>query len=959
MKIIFSPEFGGHVYLGLNEEHSNMMDTMVCDTMGLVRVLEQQLGIYAEDHPIHYRTVKYFKAMSEYLKNHPENVLASSYKLSSLGTAEQALRWRDSLVLDKWKAEQSSSNSSRLTALAETEQYFNCPGLPDRLNDVLDCISKVSESFFKDIILEIPCTLSLLHPTLIELVSMIEKHGATISTRKWDDEDSICNQFMGDYISIKGKTIYVDDLGGQILKAGKQQPVEVVGGKNLLHISHLLQSKSDAKIKLNKDDRSFLIYKFPDEKAANEYLALKGEELNADVWINGVNKSMDNWLRMMGKPTMGSSMSEATPQLLQLFVLGLDIMKEPLNIQSLISWLYAPMQPLGTFFGGILAETIIAEGGYRNEKCKKVVADYVEGKYTYHDKEEEALLSEKEILKRNEREKKERQSLVDIYLPTYEVSRSKDIDVQKLRTYLNSLASWAHGRAHFLREKPNNEGWCSQLESLAEMCDTFIMLIESSEHGEHIDNRQIDSWVSTLYKGESFMQYAPQKGSRELIDSPSKMATHSKRTVWMNFMGGETSQLDCAFLYPTERAKVKDTITLWDKQAELTYHQTMQMMPFLMTDEQLILVVTEYTGGELSPKHPIMVRLESQIANLCDFIVKPNLISEETKEVGRVNNNNTQSLVTFDHADLLKWPEHLSPTSISTLVEYPFDYMMERMLNIVSTGPSSIKDVKTTKGTVAHAVIENLFAPRDGKACSKADEIEQRIADEFDEQVRKQIESCGAILYLPENRLDAELLKEQLRRCLDILLGIIRDNHLTVTGCEHQVKNDMGLLHNEKGWDMIGFIDMTLEDESHHPVAFDFKWTSSKSYYRDLLTANRSTQLELYRTMLGAEKKDMVERTAYFLMPEGHLYSKESFAGLHCTQLQPVNHDNIVEQLRQSFLYRKKQLDSGLVEVGSGFPLSMLDYYNDTESMNLFPLKDDGAGSQQPNIFSNYNLFKE
>lgn len=959
MKILFSPEFGGHVYLGLNEEHSNMMDTMVCDTMGLVRVLEQQLGIYVEDHPTHYRTVKYFRAMSEYIKSHPDNVLASSYKLSSLGTAEQALRWRDNLVLDKWQPESSSPDNSRLAALSGTERFFNYPGLPDRLYDVLTSIGKVSESFFKDIELEIPCDLHLLHPTIVELVSVLEKHGVTISTRKWDNADSICNRFMGDGISVNGKTIYADDLGGQIMKAGKQQPVEVVGGKNLLHISHLLQSQSDAKIKLNKEDHSFLIYQFPDEKAANEYLALKGEDLNADVWINGANKSMDNWLRMMGKPTMGSSMSEATPQLLQLFVLGLDIMKEPLNIQSLISWLYAPMQPLGTFFGGILAETIITEGGYRNDKCQKVIAEYIAGKYTYHDKEEDALLSEAEIIKRNEKEKKERQTLVEIYLPTLEVSRSKDIDLQRLRTYLNSLASWAHGHAHFLREKPNNEGWCSQLGCLAEMCDTFVMLIESSDHAEHIDNRQIDSWVSTLYKGESFMQYAPQKGSRELIDNPAKMATHSKRTVWMNFMGGETSQLDCSFLYPTEKAKVKDKITLWNEQAELAYHQTMQMMPFLMTDEQLILVVTEYAGGELAPKHPIMVRMESQIANLSDFTVKPTLISEKTEEVSRVNNNNIQSLVPFDHADLLKWPDHLSPTSISTLVEYPFDYMMERMLNIVSTGPSSIKDIKTTKGTVAHAVIENLFAPRDGKTYSKAEEIERRIANEFDEQVRKQIEACGAILYLPENRLDAELLKEQLRKCLDVLLGIIRDNHLTVTGCEHLVNNDMGLLTNEKGWDMIGFIDMTLEDENHHPVVFDFKWTSSKSYYRDLLIANRSTQLELYRMMLGAEKKDAVERTAYFLMPEGHLYSKEKFAGLHCTQLQPENKDNIVEQLRQSFLYRKRQLDSGHVEVGSGFPLTLLDYYNDTEAMNLFPLQNDGAGQQKPNIFSNYNLFKE
>ena len=276
----------------------------------------------------------------------------------------------------------------------------------------------------------------------------------------------------------------------------------------------------------------------------------------------------------------------------------------------------------------------------------------------------------------------------------------------------------------------------------------------------------------------------------------------------------------------------------------------------------------------------------------------------------------------------------------------------------MSTGPSSIADLKTTKGTVAHAVIESLFAPRDGQHSSKPDEIAKRISEEFDEQVRRQTQACGAILDLPENKLDAELLKEQLRKCLDVLLQIIRENRLVVTGCEHQVNEDMGLLKNDKGWDMVGFIDMTLEDENHHPVVFDFKWTSSRSYYQDLLTENRSTQLEMYRAMLGAEKRDAVERTAYFLMPEAHLYSKERFEGVHCTQLDAENAHNIVEQLRQSFLYRKAQFEAGTVEVAEQFPLGEIDYYKDTEARNLFPLKADETGTEKANMFSNYTLFK-
>lgn len=917
MKVLFSPEFSGHVYIGLSEQQPELMDTMVCDTMGLVAMLELRMGIHVEEQSSNNRTVLYYRALSEYMKKHPDNILAESFKLSGLGTAEQALRWRDSLMMDKWKPE-TGSGSGRLDVLAGTEEYFDCKGLADRIAIILYYLyNKVENNVFQDLEIELPCEKELLHPAIGELLSALENLGAAV------------------YYNAPKST----------------------SESNLAKVASLIQSDTEGKIELTKGDSSFFIYRFTDENAANEYLALKGEELNADVWVNNNNKAMDNWLRMMGKPTMGSSMAESTPQLVQLFVLGLEMMKEPLNIQSVISWLYAPMQPLGTFFGGILAESIIDEGGYRNDKCQKVVNDYIMGKYTYHDQEAEQQLSDKEKAKRDEREKKEREQLVKVYLPSFNVQEK--VETIKIKSYLNSLSGWAISRAHLLRDKPNNEGWISQLQSLGQMCDTFILLLDSSNMGEMADWKQVDNWVSTLYKGETFMQYAPQKGSRELIDSPAKMAARSKRTIWMNFSGDNGRQLDCGFLYPSERKKVKDSLTMWDERKETDYHQKMEMMPLLKTDEQLILVVTDYVGGELAQKHPFMVRLESLIdkENLKEFIITPNLLEEETEDVSLVRNENTQSQIEFEHADLLKWPKHLSPTSLSTFVEYPLDFVMERMLNIVSTGPGSISDLKTTKGTVAHAVIEGLFAPRNSKERSTADEIEQRVKEEFDEQVRKSIEACGAILYLPENRLDAELLTEQLQKCLGVLLQIIRENRLTVTGCEQRVQKDMGMIKTEEGWDMIGFIDMTLEDENHHPVVFDFKWTSSKSYYRDLLSANRSIQLELYRTMLSAEKRDAVERVAYFLMPESHLYSLEQFNGLHCTQLQPANNDNIVEQLKNAFFYRKKQIENGKIEIGEGFPCGMLDYYNDTEAESLFPLnvKD---GQQENNGFSNYTLFK-
>ena len=65
MKVLFSPEFQGHVFLGLNKKNTYLMDAMVCDTMRLIGMLELHMGIHVPDQPGHYRMVKYFKAMSE------------------------------------------------------------------------------------------------------------------------------------------------------------------------------------------------------------------------------------------------------------------------------------------------------------------------------------------------------------------------------------------------------------------------------------------------------------------------------------------------------------------------------------------------------------------------------------------------------------------------------------------------------------------------------------------------------------------------------------------------------------------------------------------------------------------------------------------------------------------------------------------------------------------------------
>ena len=918
MKIIFSPEYSGNVYVKPSDGKEVMMDTVVTNTIGLVNLLELRLGLHYEDVPEQERVAHYYDAVCEYMKAYPKNVMAASFKTAGLSTAKAMLSWRDELRGADWDFK-GEDISERLAVLIGVEEYSKQDGcdMADRLHIVTEQVA-FQKLDCKDMIIEMAVAKDLLKPTTKALIEVLELHGAKI-----------------------------------------EQVAGVSGTENNLgKVRQLIASKQKGKIKLDKNDDSIQIWKFADDRNACEYLSYNNME-DVDVWINADNKQMDNWLMLMNKALTGSVTADCTPQLTQLFVMGLGMFANPLNVNTLIEWLNMPVHPIDKFFRSDLAACIVTEGGYRNEACKKKIDQFIEGKFVYLNDKQKALPEDKQEEIRL-KDKEERQKQVSVFLPSLE--RSNTINTEVVKQFVIELSSWARQRAHLMAGEADNEQWVEQLMTVSVMCDAFHILL-GTVNTNTIDYKTIDSWMSTVYEKGAYTNAIAERGCRTVVDSPAKIASVANKTVWMGVDGDASQGQECAFLYPSEKAKLVEQMYMhpWVEDAENNYHEQVMMTPLRMTSGQLILVVRERMGGEQTLKHPLIVRLEQQIENIEDFVVRPSIGVEDRHEVKTVENGGVAAEFYFRHSDKIQWPDHLSPTSIGTLVEHPFDYMMENLLEITNDGKAKMADAKTTKGNVAHAVIEELFAPRDGEY-STPKEIEIRIQNEYKKVYLKVLEAKGAVLQLAENKLAEKLFNEQLRSCLNTLLEILKENELKVTGCESYVEcqMDLGLPKaidkegNIKNRDMVGTIDMTLEDKDGHPVVFDFKWTTWAKGYQDKLSENRSVQLELYRMMLGREKE--VKRVAYFLMPEARLYSQEEFKGRNCHQLTPANRDNIVEQLKQSAMYRMDQIKSGVVETNGTF--EELQYVKDTEIKRLFPLKkNEKDGTKEGNFFSKYGLF--
>ena len=930
MNIIFSPEYSGSVYVKPADGATVMMDTVIVNSIGLVNLLELKLGLHYEDETVQVRVAHYYEALCKYMESNPKNIMEASFKTAGLSTAKAMLSWRDELRSAEWDFD-GEDISDRLAVLIGVEEYFrklNRCDMAGRLHIVTDQVA-FQKLDCKDMVIEMAVAKDLLKPTIKALIEVLESQGAKI-------------------VQVAGASDTDNNLG---------------------KVRKLIASKQKGKITLDRDDDSIQIWKFADDRLACEYLSYNNME-DVDVWINADNKQMDNWLMLMHKALTGSVTAECTPQLTQLFVIGLGMFANPLNVNTLIEWLNMPVHPVDRFFRSVLADCIVAEGGYRNAACQKKIEQFIDGRYVYLNDEEKAL-PEEEQEKIRQKDKKRRQKQVAVFLPSLESSNT--INTEDVKQFVIELSSWARQRAHLMSGEADNEQWVEQLMSVSAMCDAFHILL-GTVNTDTIDYKIIDSWMSTVYEKGAYTNAIAERGCRTVVDSPAKIASVANKTVWMGVDGDGSQGQECAFLYPSEKARLVEQMYMhpWAEEAENNYHEQMMMTPLRMTSGQLILVVRERMGREQSLKHPLIVRLEQQVENIEDFVVRPSIGVEDRHEVETVENGGVAAELHFEHADKIQWPDHLSPTSIGTLAEHPFDYMMERLLVITNDGKAKMADAKTTKGNVAHAVIEELFAPRDQRRYSTPKEIETRIQNEYEAAYIKVLEAKGAVLQLAENKLAEKLLHEQLRSCLDTLLEILKENELKVTGCESYVECQMGLglpqaLDKEgnpstglgqvpKNRDMVGFIDMTLEDKDGHPVVFDFKWTTWAKGYQDKLSENRSVQLELYRMMLGREKKDEVKRVAYFLMPEARLYSQEEFKGRSCHQLIPANKDNIVEQLKQSAKYRMEQIKSGVVETNGRY--EDLQYVKDTEAKGLFPLKKNKeGGTKEGNFLSQYGLF--
>lgn len=670
--------------------------------------------------------------------------------------------------------------------------------------------------------------------------------------------------------------------------------------------------------------------RFSQQWKAEAWLAQQDPD-TYDVWINTNNKRLDNRLHMSGQPVCGSEMTSTNPQITQMFLLAVQLFQRPLSINTLIQYLSLLLCPLDWKLSKDLIYNMVREGGFYNDK--------VEGCFDAH-KNDEQFSESLAYLPFDLREEASSFALVE---------DSDNVDKEGLQDFLKKIGDYAISTANEKGYLFPDDARISQLRVVADLCKALMCLINTQSDSQ-LSYEKLIQWAQALYESADYTLYHAQVGSRLFIDRPQNMISDAHSVVWCDFYGDVSSTLSTDFLSPYEQEQLKKSgVLLWDSHHESDLMNQMMARP-LRKAKQLTIITCKQCGATILPVHPLYYQLPKHGEPIDGDSLYDELASKG-KDVKAVDNHRESDArkISFDaKTHPVTWMDTESFSSLEKLLQNPFDYFMNYLLDFKDVSETEIK-LSTTYGNVAHETIEYLFTSNKGNISLK-----KFVDSHYEEALHRAFLRKGALLLLPENHLDKDRITYQLRKCVNNLADLVEENGLTVIKCEQKEEEQLGF---EEKIFMKGYIDMVLKDEDENEVVFDLKWTSQKDKFQKILKNNRALQLAIYQALLKKHSgESAIVRTAYYVMPLGKLFSSDNFTGSNFEKITTDSQDKVMEQLRNGYTERRREINEGIIETADNEPIGNLEY---ATTPGVFPLDSEGSrpAKKVENKYSDYKCF--
>ena len=652
----------------------------------------------------------------------------------------------------------------------------------------------------------------------------------------------------------------------------------------------------------------FKVYQFKTRTEAYRWYLSQPEVLNdIDITISSDNCILNDMAISMGRPVVNSKSQNSNPQLLQLFKLGMSLFARPLNVYNLLSYLQVPGNPLG----GVsykLARVLSDEGGI-NDTWKEVIKEYDftddEGK----DKRTEKL------------------AFIEMLNKDYE---SDKILVDDIKEYAGKLAHWCDLS---LRSDQVDDDRMEQLVVLASFCRSLYKILPADGY---ITSETLKAYIDGIYRPQSFTHMKAQQYAPDTISSVTQLADDAKKVCWLGCIGASLPSYPFDFLNTAELDMLHTQGIMIPGRSAFYTQQHRQEMNALKRVRQLILVTWDFDNNVRQEEHPLITELKHAYQDDWDSHVTKDATPklDEVSDDIHVLEPQTYYDLSTDLAKLKREKESYS--SIASLIQHPFDYTMTHLLKLNEPQVGQLPDLDATKGLVAHLFVKKLF---DASGEMMAEHYQMMDDTSKDQLIYEAIQQKGAVLLLPEYKMERHQFESILKESVMVLTDIMQQLHLKPVGSEVEFNVNLDTIGV-----FNGSIDMVLKNASNDLVIFDFKWSEAKHYKTDL-EERKAMQLELYREAAQQHYGTKIVGVAYYLFPLKTLFTTDFSEANHIRHIKvktEMRERNIIQEVQNAYNYRRDELNRGHMEEGEMTMIANLEYTQaSTEDTPLYPIDAD------------------
>lgn len=690
----------------------------------------------------------------------------------------------------------------------------------------------------------------------------------------------------------------------------------------------------------NSESKKPVVYSFKDDIEMAEWMAQQplGDD---DVLVTRDTSILNLELPLEDKPQVGSE-NNAIGAIMQIFTLGLELFCNPVNVNTLLAYLQLPATPLTNLavkrqdkegkdyyrsLRSVLIDQLLKDNGIGNDwdaLIAEEVFDYDGHPLSESDKRKETLL------------------FVNQWRNVVGRGDNATVEKQVVVEFLQQMRKWA--KAHLYDEER-----ASQFNAIVGNCDTMLLILE--DEPDAIETHHLKLWTAQVSRPVELSTLTARKGSLNVTDAVTNLYTPPQTLYWDCTMTEYRFSHELDFLSPQEADILKKSgVELADRETLLRTQRELALGALSKVLGHIVLLECEVKGGDVTMEDPVATELRFG-GELSAQRQTPEEHDMEEKTVEAESDKKGEYAV-----DVISFKrDSESYSSLDELIQRPFDYVMDYILQLKQYGKAAMDDPDTMKGHVAHAYVE-LLTNQSGRDVSVMRTIHN---SQFDTNLNHLAETRGALLLLEENELDFKRFKSLLQKSVDVLLDIIEQSNLTIVGSEQKYEAEIPDIGK-----MNATIDYVLKDLDGNYVIIDFKWSESR-YYKKKLEQNDALQLAVYRAVLEKYLEDQgssakVSFLGYYVLPRHTLYTLSNtlkYSGKNIEEAVSDNDNDLMQLARNSYVFRMKQLASGIIEEGEGLELANLQYVKETSEKKLYPLRGDYyQNTLKENSYGNKNI---